>query len=149
MARYKQGIYRPKNKEKWVGDQIVYRSSWELHFFLWADTNPNVSKIASEEFFIPYFYEIDGKTHRYFPDCLIEYKDIHGNIKTVLVEIKPYAETMQPKKTGKKSDKTFLNEVLTYEKNKAKWNAAKKWCQDKGLSFMILTEYELGLKKGR
>jgi hypothetical protein len=56
---------------------------------------------------------------------------------------------MQPKKTGKKSDKTFLNEVLTYEKNKAKWNAAKKWCQDKGLSFMILTEYELGLKKGR
>ena len=145
LAKYKQGVYKPSNPEKWVGGQIIYRSSWELYFNKWADRTDNVLKVASEEFFIPYFYEPDQKWHKYFPDYIMEYVDKNKDIKKVVVEIKPYSETIPPKR-GKKREKTFINEVLTYEKNHAKWTAAKKFCEENNMKFIVLTEYELGIK---
>lgn len=144
-TKYKQGIYKPQNPEKWVSTQIVYRSSWEYIFSKWADLNPNVTKVASEEIIIPYFLETDQKMHRYYPDYLLEFKDKNDIIRTVLIEVKPYNETKPPIK-GRKSDKRFINESLTYEKNVAKWKAAKAWCKEKNIEFMIITEYELGIK---
>lgn len=146
MSKYKQGVFIPQKPEKWYSSQIVYRSSWELVYMKWADKNPNVTKIASEEIVIPYYYHIDNKMHRYFPDFIMEFKDKNDNVQTVLVEIKPYKECIAPKK-GRKKEQTYINEVLTYEKNMAKWAAAKAWCQDRNMKFVVLTEYELGIKK--
>lgn len=144
MGKYKQGEFKPINKEKWYGSKIIYRSSWEFHFMKWLDNNPNVYKVASEEIFIRYYYEVDKKWHRYFPDFLFEYLDKNGEKRTVMVEIKPYRETLPPIK-GKKREQTFLTEVLTYEKNISKWKAAEAWCKERDIKFMILTEKELGI----
>jgi hypothetical protein len=35
--------------------------------------------------------------------------------------------------------------VLTYCKNRAKWEAAKDWCEDRRMEFLILTEDHLGI----
>ena len=39
-----KGKYKVKNRSKYVGavDNVVYRSSWERSFMVYADTNPNV-----------------------------------------------------------------------------------------------------------
>jgi len=146
-SKFKQGTYKPSHPEKWVtSSSIIYRSSWEFYFFKWCDSNPSVTKVASEEVAIPYFYSVDQKWHRYFPDCLIEYTDKHGTTRTVMIEIKPRSERSAPKK-GKKSEKTYLTEVFTYEKNIAKWTAADAWCKEREIKFMILDEFDLGIKK--
>ena len=47
--RYRQGVFRPNNIEKYIGKgHPVYRSSWELKFFRWADLNENVLAWGSE-----------------------------------------------------------------------------------------------------
>lgn len=143
-TKFKQGVYTPTNPDKWYGEKIIYRSSWEFHFMKFLDNNSNVSKVASEEVSINYYYEVDKKWHRYFPDFLFEYKDKNSEIRTVMVEIKPFKETLPPKK-GNKKESTFLNEVLTYEKNISKWKAAEAWCKERNIKFMIITERELQL----
>ena len=66
---FKRGIYRPKNKHKYIGRSTPnYRSSWELHFFQWCDRNPNVLEWAAEAVVIPYISPVDSKVHRYFVD---------------------------------------------------------------------------------
>jgi len=37
-----------------------------------------------------------------------------------------------------------MRESLEYIKNKAKWSAAKAYCDDNGLTFKIITEKDLG-----
>ena len=59
-----------------------------------------------------------------------------------MIEIKPEKQTKEPK-MGKKRKKTYLNEALTYEINKQKWQAAKNFCDQNGIKFMILTEKDL------
>ena len=77
-----KGKYKVKNPSKYVGavDNVVYRSSWERRFMVYADTNPNVVKWNSEGLVIPYVSPVDGKVHRYFPDFWIEVKDEKGKI---------------------------------------------------------------------
>lgn len=137
--------WRPKHPEKYIGDVslIVARSSWEVRFLNWCDSNPNVLKYCSEEIVIPYVSPIDGRVHRYFVDMLVQLKTRSGKIQNVLIEIKPLMQTQPPKKTSGKSKDTYLNEVVTYETNRAKWEAAEQWCQKHDMKFMILTEKEL------
>lgn len=147
-SKFKQGIFTPAYPDKWYGkQQIVYRSSWELLFFKYADSNPAVTKVASEEVVIPYYFELDQKVHRYFPDVLMEYNDKHGNTRTIMIEIKPHAETIMPVKRRGQSEKSFVDRMVTYQKNQAKWDAAKKWCNEKNITFSVMTEYDLGIKK--
>lgn len=147
MAHYLQGKYTPKNPQKYVGDyrNIVYRSSWELKLFKFVDNNPNILAWGSEEIVIPYFNEMDGKPHRYFPDLVVKYKTKTGEIKKALIEVKPSAQTRPPEKKSKNT-KRYLNEIVTWETNKAKWNAAKAWCERNGMMFLLMTEVELGIK---
>ena len=42
--------------------------------------------------------------------------------------------------------KTYISEVAEWGKNQAKWEAAKEYCADRGWSFQIMTEQELGIK---
>ena len=148
MAKYHQGKYKPKNPEKYEGDPtgIVYRSSWELKFMNWCDSNTAIIKWQSEETIIPYICSTDGKWHRYFIDFKIKVRDRSGTVKTYLVEIKPYAQT-QPPQPPKRQSKRFIQEVMTWGKNDSKWKYAKEYCKDRGLEFVILTEYDLGIAK--
>lgn len=141
---YIQGIFKPKNPEKYVGDvtNIVYRSSWEFKFMNFADENPQVLKWCSEEIQIPYFSEVDQKPHRYFPDFVMMVRNNQGEIKKYMVEIKPEAQTLPPKPRAKKS-KTYLNEMATFSVNTSKWKAAEEWCKKNNMEFIIMTERHL------
>lgn len=148
--KYYQGKFTPKTPAKYSGDasQIIYRSSWELKFFIWCDSNPQIIRWCSEEIVIPYQCPTDNKMHRYFPDALITVKsnkDGLDEIKTYLVEIKPKRQTIEPKMRKHKS-KQYLTEVLTWGKNSAKWAAAKQYCAQRGYEFIIITEDHLGIK---
>lgn len=129
-----------------MGDvnNIIYRSSWELRFLQWCDRNDNILEYGSEEFFIPYYDPTTKKVRRYFPDAYVKIKEASGNIKKYVIEIKPERQT-RPPIAGKKKTKTLINEAMTYEKNVAKWKAAKEWCEDRRIEFKIITERELGL----
>ena len=150
MARsYHQGRYVPVNPEKYVGNRndIVYRSSWEKRFFVWADLNPSVVKWNSEEVVIPYICATDNRMHRYYVDAFIMIRTTEGKIAKLLVEIKPEAQTVAPKFPGKQT-RRFLTEMSTYMKNQSKWEAAKKWANDRGMDFIVITERHLGIKNG-
>jgi len=69
-------------------------------------------------------------------------KDRAGKIKKYLVEVKPQYQTQEPK-TKKRVTKQYVNEVLTYSVNQAKWKAAEEFCKDHLWEFIILTENEL------
>lgn len=144
MAKYKQGIYKPKNPEKYSGDQfnIIYRSSWELRVQKWLDTNENVLEWSSEEHAIPYVSPIDNKIHRYFVDFYAKVKRADGSISTYLIEVKPYAQTIEPE-VQKRVSKKYINEVYTWGINSAKWKSAREYCRKNGWEFLILTEKDM------
>jgi len=145
MTHYYQGRFIPKHKDRYKGDlnNIWYRSSWECKFFSMLDSNSNVIEWSSEETIIPYISPVDGKQHRYFPDCYYAIRTLHG-IEKHLVEIKPKAQT-KPPKTPKRKTKRYLKEIMTYSVNEAKWLAAKQYCDKMGYIFEIVTEKELNI----
>lgn len=147
-GRYHQGKFHPQNPQKYKGDQnnIIYRSSWELKFMRYCDRNENILEWGSEEFYIPYYDPTTRKVRKYFPDFIMKVKESNGNIKKYIIEIKPKSQTLPPVRTPKKRNKTLINEALTYEKNVAKWKAAKEFCDDRMIEFKIITENELGIK---
>lgn len=139
-----QGKYILKNPYKYEGDptNVIFRSSWEKRLMIFFDTHESIISWSSEELAIPYFWELDGKIHRYFPDFLVTMKTRQGIVRMML-EVKPYSQTIEPKKTSRKREKTFLMEVEAYTKNLAKWKAAERYCQERGWLFRIITEKEL------
>jgi hypothetical protein len=147
VPSYYQGKYTPKNPEKYDGDPtiIIYRSSWELKAFNWCDTNSAVIKWSSEELVIPYRCPTDNRVHRYFPDLKLTVRDREGRTKTYIVEIKPDVQT-RPPATPKRKTRRYIQEVMTWGKNEAKWKAAIEYCRDRGYEFKILTEHDLGVK---
>ena len=142
-----KGKFRPKVPKKYRGDytNIIYRSSWELKFMKYCDTNKNILEWGSEEFFIPYMSPIDNRVHRYFPDFYIKVQENTGRIKRYLIEVKPLKQTMKPKKP-KRQTKNYIREVYEYAKNQAKWKAATEFCEDRMWEFKVMTENELGIK---
>lgn len=140
--KYYQGKYKIKNPHKYMGDinNIIYRSSWELKFLNWCDSNQHVIKFSSEEVVIPYISPVDNRPHRYF----VDFKIVLSTGKTYLIEIKPAAQTVPP--TGKKKTKRLLQETATFLVNQAKWDAAEKFAKIRGWEFKVLTEYDIGLK---
>lgn len=148
MAKYLQGQFKPKNPEKYKGDptNIIYRSSLELTMMMELDKNPAVIQWSSEEVVIPYLSPIDNRYHRYFMDFWVKKKNFSdGKLECVLIEVKPKAQTQPPKiQSQKKPGKRYLNEVKTWGINSAKWNAAEKYCKERGWRFMIITEKDLG-----
>lgn len=146
MGQFKQGYYQPKNPNKCVlTEQSLdskgnfYRSSWEKRAMMFFDIHPGIVKWSSEPFSIPYFNSVKNKVSNYYIDFFVE----TSNGKKFLVEVKPKKETIPPVYPKKKTPKGIANyntAILTYTVNLAKWEAAKKFCEEKGLEFMILTE---------
>lgn len=144
--KFRQGLFRPKNSNKYVGrNPPIYRSGYELRFFRWCDENINVIEWASEAVIIPYINPIDGRAHRYYTDGVIALKESNG-INKYIIEIKPL-DQVKPPVPGKKKNSTVIYENKRYIQNMAKWEAAKKWCDKRNYKFLILTEKELGLNK--
>ena len=95
-----------------------YDSTYELERMKWLDKNGYIFK--KNPFRIPYFFE--GNQHYYIPDLLvIDYEN--SNI---------YVEEI-------KSSFTLNNEL---EKNKAKFEAAKIYCQNLGIEFHVFNKNE-------
>ena len=141
-----KGKFRPKNHKKYLGDfrEVIYRSSWELKFMQYCDTNKSIVKWSSEEIVIPYKSPVDNRMHRYFPDFYVKYKDVRGNYQEKVIEIKPAKQVKEPK-VQKRRTKKYVTEVFTYATNRAKWEAAEDFCKDRRWQFQILTEKELGI----
>ena len=152
-CNYKQGYYELVYPEKYLqpldktmNKQILpqYRSSWELKFFKFCDSNPLVIKWGVEPFPIQYWSPVDNRMRRYFVDGYIEFKS--GD--RFLVEIKPKSQTVPPKEPKRKTPKSiskFNSDIETFLTNQAKWEAAKRFADERGLKFIILTERELGV----
>ena len=141
------GKFSPKNTNKYLGDptNIWYRSLWERRVMVHLDDNPNVIEWSNEEIVIPYLSPADGRWHRYFPDFFIKARSKTGEIKSILIEVKPYKQTKPPEK-GKRVTKGYLTEIATWGVNEAKWKAAEEFCKDRRWDFKILTEKELNIK---
>jgi len=142
-----QGKFKPSNPSKYRGDihQIVYRSSWEIKYMKWCDTNPAVLEWGSETEVIPYKSPVDNRVHRYFVDFYVKIKAKDGAITKYLIEIKPEKFTKPPAIPQRKTKK-FIQEVFQYGTNQAKWKAAEEYCIDRGMKFLVLTEHDLGIK---
>jgi len=151
-SKYNQGVLTTrqlKNPAKYSGkltEQIIFRSSWEYSFIKYLDNNDSVIEWSSEEISIHY-KSIDGKMHRYFPDFFSSYRNKDGKMITALIEIKPYAETIEPKipANTKRTRKSILKQLETYKINQLKWQAAKKYCSEKAWKFYVLTEVDISL----
>jgi hypothetical protein len=140
-----KGWFKPKNPTKYKGNpkNIIYRSNWELQVMKYLDENLNVIWWASEELHVPYVSPIDNRVHRYFPDFITRLKTKENKEKTIMIEVKPYKQTIQP--TQKRKTKRFLQESVAYAVNVEKWKAANLFCKEHGWTFQIITEKELGL----
>lgn len=143
-SRYLQGRYTPSYPDKYKGkvNDIVFRSSWELVAFKFVDHEPNIVAWSSEEVIIPY-RGVDGRPHRYFMDLWIVARQADGTFKKFLVEIKPSSKKLPPRKSAGKRDDVFMREVLEYQTNQLKWEAARAYCKSHGMEFIIWTELEL------
>ena len=142
-----KGKFQPSYPKKYRGDHtnIIYRSLWERKFMTYCDKNENILEWGSEEMAFPYRTPVDNRIHRYFPDFYIKVRESSGKIKKMIIEIKPYKQTVEPQPKKRKT-KGYIFEVVEYAKNQAKWEAAKEWCLDHGYEFKVLTEHQLGIK---
>lgn len=111
---------------------------------IYLDSHPDVLSWGSEEIAIPYRSPIDGRVHRYFPDFVVKKRNRDSKVETLMIEVKPAAQTRPP--TPQKSrTRKYLSEVHTWGVNSAKWKAAQEFCADRMWKFVIMTEKELGI----
>lgn len=152
-----KGKFSPRNPQKYNGDpsNIVYRSSWECKVMDTFDKRPDILSWSSEEMSIPYVSPVDGRRHRYFPDFIVKVRTKDGTIRTMMVEVKPEKQSKPPTKKSRVT-KQYIQEVVTWGVNQAKWKAAIEYCKDRkwtfvvmcstdGIEFKYLTENELML----
>jgi len=139
-----KGKFTPINPQKYKGDptNIIYRSSWEKRVMLWLDKHSQVVSWSSEEIVVPYKSPADGRFHRYFVDFYAQIRGKDGKLNSYLLEIKPKKQATEPE-IKSRITKQYINEVVTYAINQAKWKAATEYCKDRGWEFKVLTEDHL------
>lgn len=138
MTKWAQGIFVPKNPQKYVGNhKPKYRSGWELTFMNFCDNNNNILYWASESITVPYRNPLTGKPARYIPDFFVVYQNKHGRQIAEVVEIKPKKQSLIESKTANARDRAVV------AVNHAKWQAATAYCKAQGLTFRVITEDDL------
>lgn len=139
------GKFSPKNTNKYLGDptNIWYRSLWERRVMVHLDDNPSVIEWSNEEIVIPYLSPIDNRVHRYFPDFFVRIKNKVGLVESMILEVKPSSQAKPPK--VRRMTKQYIQEVMTWGVNEAKWNAAVEYCKDRNWAFKVITEKDLGI----
>lgn len=144
MGRFANGIFTPKNPEKYVGKGSPrYRSSWELVFMQFADSNKSILQWSSESVHIPYKHPLTGKQTIYVPDFLIVYVDKDGRQKAEMIEIKPKKQTTLQE--AGRSKPAQIAAII----NQYKWAAAQNWCKKMGIQFRVITENEMFRNGGK
>jgi hypothetical protein len=114
----------------------------------YLDTQSFVTKWNSEGVTIVYFDNVTNGAHRYYPDFYYECinKQDPTIIDKVIVEIKPYSETIPPVPPKNETTKALTNyeyAMKQYMKNINKWKAASEWCNKRNYKFIIITEKHL------
>jgi hypothetical protein len=138
MGKWANGIYTPKNPEKYIGKHAPrYRSGWEMTFMTFCDSNKNVLAWASESMSIPYRNPLTGKPSNYIPDFFVVYENKFGKKIAEVVEIKPKKQSLIESRTASARDRAAV------AVNHAKWAAAKAYCQSQGFAFRVITEDDL------
>lgn len=144
MSKYAQGKFTPKNPDKYVGGKTpTYRSSWEFAFMKFCDEHPSVSKWASEAIKIPYRNPFTGKYTIYVPDFFMAYVDANGKQHVEIIEVKPRNQTSMSE--AKRNSRNQAHAVL----NAAKWDAARAYCKQQGITFRIVTEEDIFHQGGK
>jgi hypothetical protein len=138
MTRFANGLYTPKNPQKYIGKRPPrYRSSWEMTFMIFLDNNNNVLHWASEAITVPYRHPFTGKTTNYIPDFFVVYVNKYGKQLAEIVEIKPKKQSLI------ENAKASANDRAIVAINQAKWKSAAAFCKQHGYSFRVLNENDL------
>jgi len=138
MGKWAQGIYTPKNPQKYIGNhKPKYRSGWELTFMTFCDSNDSIIYWASESMRIPYKHPLTGKPTIYVPDFFVVYQNKFGKQVAEVVEIKPKKQSIIESKVANAKDR------MVVAINHAKWTAAMAYCKSQGLIFRVITEDDL------
>lgn len=164
-SNYHQGNFIPKNKEKILKlnneGGIYYRSSLELKMMVWLDSSEKVKKWGAECIKVPYqltHYEKNGdinlKSHNYYPDFYYELESNNGEIRKIIVEVKPKSDYNDvilleqkrfevPKDPTLKKLKNIEYRLKMAQKNMKKWETMINFCDKKGWNFIVITEETL------
>jgi hypothetical protein len=134
MAKWAQGVYVPKNPEKYIGNNKPrYRSSWELRIMMFLDENKHILKWASEAIAIPYINPLTGKRANYIPDFFVMYENKYHKTSAEIIEVKPKSQTsLQEAKTRHDKAHAIVNQ--------AKFTAATYYCKQQGFVFRVISE---------
>ena len=143
MSKYANGFYQIINPEKYIGKKTPhYRSGWENTFMRFCDLNPAILQWASESIHINYRNPFTNKMTIYVPDFLIIYVDKNGAQHAEVVEIKPSTQsTMESARSTRDQAAAILN--------MCKWEAARAWCKQQGMTFRVVTEKDIFTNGGR
>jgi len=137
MPNFRQGVYTCKNLDKYVGrNKPRYRSSWEMTFMMFLDSNDNIVQWASESISIPYRNPVTGKQSMYVPDFFVTYRSRDNTTRAEIIEIKPKKQSLIE---SRMSDRDRAVVAVNY----AKWDAATKWCRRNGLTFRVINEDQI------
>lgn len=151
----KKGLYQLQNPDKYISAApAIFKSGWEWRVFDKLDRTPNILKWGYECIDIYYGNpKKPGGYTVYKPDIFCILIDASGYEQKYLIEIKPHKMSVEPKvptmpktKTAqsgiryKKAMFRYQQAVLDYAVNRAKWDAAEKWCATHGVRWLVLTE---------
>jgi hypothetical protein len=137
MSKFANGLYTIMNPQKYIGTgRPRYRSGWEHAFMRFCDVNEHIVKWSSESVRIPYYNPIKGQRTTYVPDFLIQYRNKNNIVVTELIEIKPKGQSIAESKQN-----NAQRAVVAV--NHAKWEAARAWCKQQGITFRVITEDDI------
>jgi hypothetical protein len=141
-----QGYYEPKYPNKYLGKTpIIFRSSWERKFMVLCDSRDDVIHWSSEPVEIKYWSTLDKKERRYYPDFYMKVQKV-DSYEEFLIEIKPSEQIKKPqppKKNSKKALASYKFLAEQFVKNRDKYAYAKRWAEERGWRFVVLTEKSL------
>jgi hypothetical protein len=144
---FNQGYFTPKYPSKYLGKTpIIYRSSWERKFMNMCDLREDVIAWSSEPVEIKYWSTMDNKERKYYPDFYMKVSRGDNQFEEFLVEIKPADQVKKPtppKKNSKKALDSYKFLAEQFVKNRDKYKYAKKWANERGWRFIVLTENSL------
>ena len=137
MAKYAQGIFTPKNSQKYVGKHSPrFRSGWEQVFMRFCDENDHVLYWASEAMAIPYKNPFTGKNTVYIPDFFVVYQNKFGQQLAEVIEIKPKKQSIVESKASNR-------DKMVVALNHIKWAAATAYCKQQGYKFRVINEDQI------
>lgn len=137
MAKYAQGIFTPKNSQKYVGKHAPrFRSGWEQVFMRFCDENDSVLYWASEAMAIPYKNPFTGKNTVYIPDFFVVYQNKFGQKLSEVIEIKPKKQSIVESKASNR-------DKMVVALNHIKWAAATAYCKQQGFKFRVVNEDQI------